>query len=127
MTMPKMRRGWLALLIVTMVIFASLLGGSVGAYSYWSSPSFCHSCHIMDQYCESWAASSTSEVACVKCHFEPGIENELRGKWVAVKQLASAVTGAYSSMPYAEVSDATCMRSGCHSTEELEKPVRFSD
>lgn len=111
---------------VALLIFGSLVGGSYGAYGYWASPTFCHSCHIMDPYYDSWQISSHKDVACVACHFEPGIENELRGKWVAIKQLASTVTGAYSSMPYAEVSDSSCMRSGCHSPEQLALPVEFS-
>lgn len=114
-------------LVSTFAILCALLGGSYEAYSYSMSSGFCHQCHFMDPYCESWKRSSHRDVECVKCHFEPGFGNELHGKWVAVKQLASAVTGAYSSMPYAEVSDATCMRSGCHTKEELSNPVSFTD
>lgn len=122
------RRARLALVAgATVLIFTLFSGGSYTAYGYWSSPTFCHSCHIMDPYYESWENSSHAEVACVDCHFEPGIQNELRGKWVAVKQLAAWATGAYSSMPYAEVSDASCMTSECHSVEELSQPVAFSD
>jgi hypothetical protein len=115
------------LLALVLITFSLLAGSSVGAYTYWSSPGFCHSCHIMAPYCASWAASKHAGVRCVDCHFEPGLENELHGKWVAVKQLASAVTGAYSSMPYAEVADASCLRSGCHTRTELATPVTFSD
>lgn len=114
------------LLLVIFLVFLALVAGSFKAYGYWSSPEFCVSCHIMEPYYESWKHSSHSEVACVQCHFEPGIGAELHGKWVAVKQLAATVTGAYSSMPYAEVSDQSCMRSGCHTAEELDKSVSFT-
>ena len=120
------RSRWRAL--IGIVLLSSLLaGGSMQAYSYWSSPNFCNSCHIMEPYHAAWQRSAHRDVACVKCHFEPGIENELHGKWVAIKQLAAVVTGAYSSMPYAEVSDASCMRSGCHTRAELRQPFPFSD
>lgn len=115
-----------ALGAITLLTFALLLGGSYEAYGYWSDPDFCSSCHIMEPYHESWSESAHSEVRCVECHFEPGIGNELHGKWVAIKQLASTLAGSYSSMPYAEVSDASCMRSGCHSTEELQVPFTYS-
>ncbi len=114
------------LLLVVVLVFLALLGGSFKAYEFWSSPEFCRSCHIMEPYYKSWEHSSHSEVACVQCHFEPGIGAELHGKWVAVKQLAAAVTGAYSSMPYAEVSDQSCTRSGCHTPQELDKSVDFT-
>ncbi|MCA8968960.1 MAG: cytochrome c3 family protein [Planctomycetes bacterium] len=113
--------------VSTFGVLCVMLGGSFAAYKYSVSSHFCHQCHFMDPYCESWSKSTHRDVDCVKCHFEPGFGNELHGKWVAVKQLASAVTGAYSSMPYAEVSDASCLRSGCHTNEELSKPVLFSD
>ncbi|MFN7181473.1 MAG: NapC/NirT family cytochrome c [Planctomycetota bacterium] len=103
------------LALFTVIIFIFLLLLSIYGYYYWSQPEFCNSCHIMKPYYKAWAVSTHKNVACVKCHFEPGIENELRGKWLAIKQLASFLTGSYSSKPYAEISDKSCLRSGCHS------------
>jgi hypothetical protein len=112
--------------ILSGVIFIVLLFLSVGGYYYWSSPNFCKSCHIMRPYYESWKSSSHREVACVKCHFEPGVENELKGKWLAIKQLAAFLTGAYSSKPYAQISDKSCLRSGCHSERLISGKVVYT-
>jgi len=109
------------------LVFLTLLGGTVGAYEYSTSPGFCASCHLMEPYYKSWANSSHSHVRCVECHFEPGFGNALRTKFDALTQLAAAVTGTYSSKPYAEVSDASCLRSGCHSEAGLAGRVEFSD
>lgn len=114
------------LLILTIIIFVIFVALGVGGYHYWSRPEFCKSCHIMVPYYDAWKTSTHKDVACVKCHFEPGLENELKGKWLAVKQLASFVTGAYSSKPYAEISDKSCLRSGCHSERLISGKVLYT-
>lgn len=114
------------LLILTLIIFSILTLLLFGGYRYWSSPEFCKSCHIMVPYYNAWKTSSHKNVACVKCHFEPGIENELKGKWNAIKQLASFLTGAYSSKPYAEITDRSCLRSGCHNERLISGKVLYT-
>lgn len=107
------------------VAFIVVLLGSVAFIEYSTSPSFCASCHIMKPYYDMWKNSQHKEVACVDCHYPPGFRKELKGKFQAMSQVAKFLTGTYSTKPYAEIEDASCLRSGCHSTRLLRGKVLF--
>ena len=118
---------WAGLLAV-----GAVLGSLGGAVHYSESPSFCNSCHIMEPYYQAWAHSKHSHVACVECHYPPGTPRTLVWKkFQALSQVVKYVTRTYSSRPFAEVDDASCLRSGCHSTRLLSgklitsKGIRF--
>jgi len=68
----------------------------------------------MQPYYQSWLTSSHREVMCVECHIPPGIQSEVRKKYEALAMVARYVTGTYSTNPWAEVDDLSCLRSGCH-------------
>lgn len=102
------------------IIFVVLFGAVFAGYKFSVTPTFCSSCHFMEPYVASWKESTHQDVICVECHFEPGALEELRGKWKALKQLVTYVTGTYTSKPFAEISDASCLRGGCHETRLLE-------
>lgn len=113
------RWGWVLLVLI------GLGGGSIGFAEYSMQPDFCRSCHIMEPYYQAWHKSSHKDVSCVKCHFEPGLENTLRGKWEASSQAAKYITNTYGSKPHAEIRDVSCMRSGCHEQRLLEGSVNW--
>ena len=73
--------------------------GTVGVVQFSSSPLFCRSCHNMEPYYESWKTSTHNQVACIECHFAPGIRGEAMGKMQAVNQLVKYVTGTYGLRP----------------------------
>lgn len=77
-------------------------------------PRFCTSCHYMGNYYESWQHSSHKDVACVKCHYEPGVQAEVEGKMAGMVQLVKYVTHSYGTRPHAQISNKSCMRPGCH-------------
>jgi len=107
-----------------------LAGGSAavyGAVHHTAQPEFCNTCHIMEPYYESWENSKHADVACIECHYEPGSVETLEGKFKALSQLAKYVTRTQGTKPWAEVSDQSCMRSGCHSVRMLEGPVQFGN
>lgn len=105
------------------VILAAI--GTVGFVEYSAQPSFCTNCHIMEPYYESWASSSHNAVPCISCHYAPGIKAEAMGKLQAANQVVKYVTGAYGTKPWAEIEDAACLRSGCHSERKLEGEVTY--
>ena len=107
-----------------------LAGGSAvlfGAVHHTAQPQFCNTCHIMEPYYASWQNSKHANVACIECHYEPGSLETLEGKFKALSQLAKYVTRTQGTKPWAEVSDQSCMRSGCHSVRMLEGPVAFGN
>lgn len=112
-----------AVLLGSFLLFAVLL--VFGAAAYTSRSDFCKSCHIMQPYYDSWAASPHRDVSCIECHFEPGFGGKIRGKMLGLVQLAKYVTGSAGTRPAAEVSDASCLRSGCHETRLLSGRVEF--
>lgn len=96
-----------------------LMGGSaffLSAYSLkvTAHPRFCTSCHYMDEYYDSWSHSSHADVACVECHYEPGLKSELLGKGDGLIQLIKYISHSYSNRPHGIISNKSCMRSGCH-------------
>ncbi|UCF14723.1 MAG: NapC/NirT family cytochrome c [Phycisphaerales bacterium] len=112
----RQMRWWVKiLLLVVIVIFFS-----GGAIVITGQPGFCNSCHIMDPYYESWENSSHSSVNCLDCHLQPGFTGYVKGKVNGLAQLVDCVSGRVGTKPNAVVEDASCMRSECHSTEELE-------
>ena len=117
----RVSRGTVALIGVGALVVLAILGGA-GLWHVSASPQFCNSCHIMRPYVDAWRTSKHSPVACVECHYPPGLRDTLRVKFQAVTQVAKWATGTYSSKPFAEVEDASCLRSGCHATNELQRP-----
>lgn len=119
---PRRRRwrGGVVLAALGVLVVVSLAAGA-GLWHMSASPRFCNSCHIMRPYVAAWKASSHAAVACVQCHYPPGMRDTLRVKFQAVTQVAKWATGTYSSKPFAEVEDASCLRSGCHSSSALER------
>ena len=109
----------LALLVLMVVM------GAVGL-QYSQKPKFCTTCHNMQPYYDSWKLSAHKEVACVECHYKPGIKNELQKKFEALNQVASYVTNQYGTRPSTQVDDASCLRSGCHDTRLLKGKVDFN-
>jgi len=82
---------------------------------------FCAMCHNMDTYIESWKQSTHKDVSCLECHFEPGLWGELSGKWKAQTHVVLKITGTAPPRPHTQISDASCLREGCHSTQDLKK------
>ncbi|HUL36612.1 MAG TPA: cytochrome c3 family protein [Thermodesulfobacteriota bacterium] len=107
-----------------------ILGGIFLRFT--ESSTFCGVCHQMNAYMESWRTSSHKQVACTKCHYEPGLINHLKGKWVDGQvSLAYFLSGKRPSAPHAQISDASCLQKGCHKIEDLKgnmvyKNVAFS-
>jgi nitrate/TMAO reductase-like tetraheme cytochrome c subunit len=111
--------GW----VVVLLVMGGVGFGSFIEYSM--KPDFCRSCHLMEPYYQAWHNSSHKNVNCVECHFEPGLENTIKGKWQASSQAAKFITNTYGSKPHAEIQDVSCMRSGCHEKRLLEGKVKW--
>jgi nitrate/TMAO reductase-like tetraheme cytochrome c subunit len=99
--------------------------GTVGFIEYSAQPSFCTNCHIMQPYYDSWASSSHNNVKCISCHYAPGIKAEAMGKLQAANQVVKYITGQYGVKPWAEIEDAACLRSGCHTERALEGELTY--
>ena len=98
---------------------------SVGMFEFSTSPYFCASCHIMKPYYQAWKTSKHNHVPCVDCHYPPDVRDKMILKFQALSQVAKYVTRTYSSKPYAEISDESCLRKGCHETRLLQGTVTF--
>ncbi|MBK7641666.1 MAG: NapC/NirT family cytochrome c [Planctomycetes bacterium] len=113
------------------LLLVGLFGGAAAALVLYTAvhhtaqPQFCNSCHIMEPYYQSWQRSVHHDVACIECHYEPGAVETAEGKFKALSQVAKYVTRTQGTKPWAEVSDQSCMRSGCHSVRALEGRVQF--
>lgn len=114
--------------LVSLVSIILLLMLLYGAVELTSKPNFCSSCHYMEPYVEAWETSTHSNVTCTDCHFPPGIKSKLKGKLTAASMVVNYFTGVYKkSKPWAEIDDASCLRSGCHVQQQLNKDVVFKE
>jgi len=101
---------------------------SLALLRFTESSTFCGLCHQMNVYMESWRTSSHRHVTCTKCHYEPGLLNHLRGKWVDGQvSLAYFLSGKKPSRPHAEINDSSCLQKGCHKIEELQKDMVYKN
>lgn len=121
-------RGWKRFFIAAGVSFVGITAFMILSLEITSQPRFCNSCHNMRPYYQSWKTSSHREVTCTDCHFPPGFESKIRGKFTALSMLVNYFTGVYKrGKPWAEISDLSCMRSGCHESRLLTGQVKFKE
>ncbi len=119
------RRRWSIILIVVAAALVVAGAAGVGLWEVSSSPMLCNSCHIMKPYVAAWKTSKHNKVACVQCHYPPGLRDTIWVKYQAITQVVKWATQTYSSKPFAEVEDGSCLRSGCHDRRLLEGKVVF--
>ncbi len=103
----------IALLLVLAGLFSVAMVEATG------QPGFCHSCHIMHPYYDSWKHSAHAEVNCLECHLQPGFTGLVKGKINGLAQAVDCAVGRVGTKPSATVVDASCLRSQCHSTQKL--------
>jgi nitrate/TMAO reductase-like tetraheme cytochrome c subunit len=122
-----MTRRHTVLLSVAVGVVVLLAAGGTAMWKVTATPQFCNSCHIMRPYVDAWQHSQHSKVECVACHYPPTLRETLRVKAAAATQLVKWATQTYSSKPFADVQDGSCMRSGCHAKEDLDRrgPLTF--
>ncbi|HET8948457.1 MAG TPA: NapC/NirT family cytochrome c, partial [Candidatus Polarisedimenticolia bacterium] len=97
LNLPGVRRGVLAVLVLTVVNVVILSMGSYGAVEHMDSPAFCgRTCHtpMQPQY-EAWQQGPHSNVACVECHIGGGAQAFMKYKWNGVHQLVGVITDHY--------------------------------
>ncbi|MCL5279936.1 MAG: NapC/NirT family cytochrome c [Planctomycetes bacterium] len=103
--------------ILLVLVTAGLL--SVAMIEATSQPGFCRSCHIMGPYYDSWKQSAHAEVKCLECHLRPGFTGLVKGKINGLAQAVDCAVGRVGTKPNATIADASCLRSQCHSPQEL--------
>jgi nitrate/TMAO reductase-like tetraheme cytochrome c subunit len=121
----RLSRALQTLLVVGVLAVGGLALSMLGTLEYTAKPDFCRSCHLMEPYYQSWKNSAHGNVPCIECHYEPGSIETMEGKFKALSQLAKYATRTEGTRPWAEISDQSCMRSGCHYTRLLEGEIPF--
>jgi nitrate/TMAO reductase-like tetraheme cytochrome c subunit len=115
------------LFIASLFALAGTTAGSIAFMHYTARNEFCNSCHIMEPFYRSWQEGKHKDVACIDCHYAPGVLEPLNGKFKALTQLVKYVTRTAGTKPWAEVSDQSCLRSGCHAVPVLDRPLMFGE
>lgn len=120
--LPRKKR----ILYISLISIFGLLILLVLSAEFTSRPKFCTTCHYMDSFYNSWATSTHKDVTCAKCHYEPGLKSVIETKTIGLVHLVTYITEFYKrSKPSAEVSDASCLRSGCHEKRLLSGKEKF--
>jgi hypothetical protein len=109
-------------------VFVCFAVAVTAAYKVSETPWFCGTCHNMKVYVDSWKTSTHKNVPCLACHYKPGLWNHLVGKWQDGQvSLVYFVTGKVITRPHAEIDDVSCLQSGCHKREDLNKEIVFQN
>ena len=91
------------------------------------NPYFCGSCHPMEAPLKTWKAAVHYEegAGCFACHYTPGVRNFFRGRIYGLLMVVKYFTGYYPPKSSANVSDASCLRVGCHTKDssDLYQPI----
>ncbi|NOY57593.1 MAG: hypothetical protein GXO75_01490 [Calditrichaeota bacterium] len=112
--------------VIASGIILGILVLLVATAEFTSRPKFCTTCHYMQPFYDSWSSSSHKDVPCVKCHFPPGLQSAIESKTIGIVHIVNYVSQFYKkSRPMAEVSDASCLRSGCHDKRLIAGKVTF--
>ncbi len=107
------------LLFFLLLTFLGIAGGTYGAIAATSTTSFCATCHEMSAESITHKVTTHSQVKCVDCHIKPGIDNKIKAKILAMKELYHHVTRTVPNPVYAhrEVEDVVCIK--CHSINRM--------
>ena len=120
--LPKRKR----ILVISVIAFVSIIVFGYLTAEFTSRPKFCTTCHYMQPFYDSWITSSHKDVSCAECHYEPGFKSMIETKTVGLVHLITYITEFYKrSKPTAEVTDASCLRDGCHDTRLLSGKEKF--
>jgi hypothetical protein len=123
----KPRSRWKKRLVVLSIILGFLLVLLVVSVQVTSSSKFCSVCHYMKPFYKSWQESSHRNIECSTCHYPPGLRSKIRAKIEGLVMVGRYWTKLYlKSRPWAEISDQSCLKSGCHEKRLLEGKVRFN-
>lgn len=123
----KPRSRWKKRLVVLSIILGFLLVLLVVSVQVTSSSKFCAVCHYMKPFYKSWQESSHHNIECSTCHYPPGLRSKIRAKIEGLVMVGRYWTKLYlKSRPWAEISDQSCLKSGCHEKRLLEGKVRFN-
>jgi nitrate/TMAO reductase-like tetraheme cytochrome c subunit len=122
---PRFRNKIFKIMTLTLLFLAIFFSLSFLGLETTSSSKFCSSCHEMKPEYYTWKASTHTEVDCVSCHIEPGLENLAKSKAEGVVELYKKTTQTYTApirMPD-EIPDSACET--CHNV--LQREVTASE
>jgi len=114
---PRRRRipGWLIFFGVLVVLY------TIPAV-FTAHPRACATCHSMEPFYESWAASRHRAAAseCLHCHAKPGAFNRAIYRATIYKDILVVLSGGRITLfRTSAVVDEACTQSGCHSLNRL--------
>ncbi len=112
-----LKRHVLALLGLVGVVVALGVAATGGIYVASRSPDFCTTCHYMEPYYRQWQTSAHKGTSCVACHPVRPVTNAVS----ALRYL----TNTNDPRPRAEVSNESCLASGCHDGRLAEGKLTF--
>ncbi len=112
------QEGKLKAVILVSGVAILLLIFTVGVLGLTSTPAFCNSCHEMSPEYYTWQGSAHNQIACVKCHIEPGAANFVKHKVESLSQVYYHFTGSYLTPIEIKkpIDNSICMQ--CHDMQK---------
>jgi len=121
-TRSKRKRRLIILFSIVGIFFVLL----VASIEITSSSKFCSACHYMAPFVKSWKDSAHRNIECTSCHYPPGLKGVIKSKFEGLVMVGRYWTKLYkNTRPWAEISDLSCLKSGCHDKRLLEGKVKF--
>ncbi|MBG7609466.1 MAG: NapC/NirT family cytochrome c [Anaerolineae bacterium] len=110
--------GWVRVFFVGLPLL--MLVPAVGVnyiFEATANPTFCGSCHVMQNQYEAWDRNPHRDVTCDVCHYPPGVEYFIQGKVVGVTEVVNNLAGTFGTKPHGTVDNANC--ESCHPVADL--------
>ncbi|MFQ5612606.1 MAG: NapC/NirT family cytochrome c [Anaerolineae bacterium] len=105
--------GWVRVFLVglPLAILIPVIGVSY-SFEATANPTFCGSCHVMQEQYQAWNRSPHRTVTCDTCHYPPGVELFVQGKVVGLTEVVNNLAGTFGTKPHGTVDNANC--EDCH-------------
>ena len=116
---------WKALVAVGGIALGLYAVMITAGYFLSRSTGFCSTCHYEQPFVKEWKDSAHADVPCWQCHNADTVSGTIAQQTHNIWNTAKYFVGAYTYTPRAEVSDGSCLKSGCHEGRALAGPVKF--
>jgi len=134
---PKVRRAAALVIVLTVINVMAVSTVSYEAVHYTESVQFCGEvCHtVMKPEFTAHQVATHSNLQCVTCHVDPGLEGFIKAKMGGVRQLIGVATGEYPQpipVPVHSLSAADVVCASCHEQDmsvgdELAVKTKYSE
>lgn len=113
---------WKKSVLIVGILLVSLYALFQAGYYATSAPSFCASCHEVEQYVTSWQISAHKNFNCLECHQPSGELGKFHAKARGLNYVFQHFSGDYTVPTRAHIFEQNCLE--CHLGDNKAYPTQ---